>query len=360
MKTNKLLIFGFLILIVVACSDKMYRIDTQINSAGSGVRTIYARGDSAFLSGDTSHTPYLFSYSPDWRFMVIDTLHTKLDKNYNVGIRKSFRSTDELNSGLTVSKEQFPLLTPVEQLKKHFRWFYTYYSFKVVYHHLSEQLPVSIDKYMTKEEQKCWFQGDFSGYSGMTGYECKNELDDVAAKFDEWWGRNEYEISFNTVRHFAKETGGNPYFPELENVKDTLFVVLNLKDSIKNGGNVDVVSPERICNTLDAYFHTTAFSTLFSENKDRITHYYDEQKRIAEEIPNKISLEYRLLLPGKVFNTNADWNRSDTLIWKVNGLRLYASEDYKLLAESRKTNVWAFILTFLAGLGALIFGIRKK
>jgi len=73
-----------------------------------------------------------------------------------------------------------------------------------------------------------------------------------------------------------------------------------------------------------------------------------------------LSLEYHLTFPGKVFLTNAGWNRGDTLIWKIDPIRLYASENYRLTAESRKTNTWAFIVTFLVGLSTFVFFIRQK
>lgn len=361
MKTSKLLTLvttvSIFLMGIVACADKIYRMDTQINGNGSGERTIYAHGDSAFLLGDTSHNPFLFAYSSDWRFKEIDTVESVFDTSeiYNVNIQKSFRSIAELSDGLVFSEEIRPFLAPKERLEKHFRWFYTCYSFEVAYPHIST--PVSIDKYMNKDEQKCWFQGDFSIYRGMSGFECKDDLDNLEAKFGIWYAHNTYEVSFNTVRYFTEQAAGNPYFSGLENVRDTLFT-LNLKDLNKNDILKDI-SPELVCTMLDTCYHTTVFSNLFSANKDAMNRHFDEQMRIIKEIPNKILLEYHLILPGKVSFTNAAWNRSDTLIWKVNGIRLYASEDYRLSAESRETNVWAFVVTFLAGLVLLIFCVRQ-
>ena len=343
---------------IAACSDKYYRIDTQINGNGSGVRVIYAKGDSVFLSGDTSHNPFLFKYASDWHFETMDnTLESILNKDeiYNVGIRKTFRSVNELTDALSFSEELRPLIAPKEQLKKDFRWFYTYYSFEAVYPHLP--VPISINQYMNEDEQKCWFQGDFSIFRGQSGFECKEALDDIETSFYKWYIRNMYEVSFNIVRSFAEQAAANPYFSGLEAVKDTVFA-LNLKSS----GKTDFVQipPKDICSMLDAYYHTASFSSLFSENKDSINHYFDEQIRTMEEGPNQIRIEYHLNLPGKVFLTNSDWNYSDTLIWEINAIRLYASEDYILTAESRKTNVWAFILTFLVGIGMLTFCVRQK
>jgi len=361
MKTSKLLIFGitagFLILGVAACSEQMYRMDTQINDNGSGIRTIYVDGDSAFLAGDTLHNPFFFSYSSDWRLKTVDTLKAMFDKKiiYNVGISKPFRSVTEGSGGLLLPEGLRLFIAPKERLKKHFRWFYTYYSFEVVYPCLSA--PVSIDNYMSKDEQKCWFQGDFSIYRGNSGYECKDEMDDLEAKFYEWWLRNKYEVSFNTIRHFAEQISDNPPFSGLENVKDTVFS-LNKSDLKKVFDLNNDVQPEDVCKMLDTYFQTTVFSSFFSKNKDDINNYFNKCMQ-KWDAPNKVLLEYHLTFPGKVFQTNAGWNRGDTLIWKIDPIRLYASENYRLTAESRKTNIWAFIVTFLVGLSTFVF-FRKK
>jgi len=368
MKTSKIFILGFIASIlvsgIVSCADRIYKIDTQINSNGSGVRKIYAKGDSAFLAGDTSHNPFLFNYMQGWQLKVIDTVTTKKIedyKNYNVFVQKSFRSISELSDGLSFREEFRSFVVPTERLEKHFRWFYTYYTFKAAYSPFSIPLPVSIDKYMNKDEQRCWFQGDFSNYRGMSGIEYKGDLDDIEQKFKDWWLRNEYEISFNTVLHFAEQVVGNPLFSGLENVKDTLFV-LNLKATNKIDSLLDTdnrIPPKLICDMLDIYYHTKDFSTFYAKNKDEINRYFEEQANL-KEVPNGILLKYRLKLPGKVFSTNANRNSSDTLYWEIKGFQLYASEDYILTAESRKTNAWAFAVTFLAGFGALIFSLRKR
>jgi len=98
------------------------------------------------------------------------------------------------------------------------------------------------------------------------------------------------------------------------------------------------------------------FGIIYRMN--RVEYQINDRMSFMRILPTRI--EYHLILPGKVFLTNSDWNYSDTLIWEINAIRLYASEDYILTAESRKTNIWAFVLTFLVGIGMLTFCVRQK
>ena len=182
------------------------------------------------------------------------------------------------------------------------------------------------------------------------------DIPPIETRFNKWYMHNTYEVSYNTIRHFA-EQADDPYFSGLEAVKDTVFV-LSLNNLVINDFNK--ISPERVCTMLDDYFHTENFSTFFLANKDKINQYFDEQIYAMEEAPNQISLEYHLILPGKIFITNSDLNRNDTLIWRMSALRLYTAENYSITAESRKTNTWVFIVTFLVGIGAMFFIGRQR
>ena len=69
-------------------------------------------------------------------------------------------------------KEQMSSLAiPTEQLKKRFKWFYTYYIYTATYKELPDKGPVPLDKYLNKEEQIIWFRGDNAAFSGMNGIE---------------------------------------------------------------------------------------------------------------------------------------------------------------------------------------------
>ncbi len=53
---------------------------------------------------------------------------------------------------------------------------------------------------------------------------------------------------------------------------------------------------------------------------------------------------YKLILPGKIIQPNNAIVQGDTLVWKLSAYRLIPA-DYVIEAQSRKANIWAFLLT---------------
>lgn len=97
------------------------------------------------------------------------------------------------------------LAIPTEQLKKRFKWFYTYYIYTATYKELPDKGPVPLDKYLNKEEQIIWFRGDNAAFSGMNGIEQNDKLDKLEAKFGEWYNRSQYEIIWEVIRQFTSQ-----------------------------------------------------------------------------------------------------------------------------------------------------------
>jgi hypothetical protein len=264
---------------------------TTIHPNGSYLREVYAEKDSAFLAGN------------------------KYEEICSFG-------------------------APDESIQKHFRWFYTYYSFKTVYPTISAKTPISIDTYLNKSEQKLWFQGDFSAYAGMNGIELKDEMDDIEKRFWEWYTRNHYENYFEAIFDFEKKSENNQYLSKMQTVKDTLFQSLVPLNSIETAD---------IYLGLDSCFTTNYFSALYKKNKQSIDSLIEEKEDYINNLIENLfgkEIDYELIIPGTLLYTNAPINRQDTLIWKVNALR-FTADDYELIAESRSIHIWAFVVTFL-------------
>ena len=61
-----------------------------------------------------------------------------------------------------------PLAVPKEKLEKHFRWFYTYYTYTCDFQEIKDKGPIPMDKYLSKAEQLFLLQG-------KSGRLCRNE-----------------------------------------------------------------------------------------------------------------------------------------------------------------------------------------
>ncbi|GHT05360.1 hypothetical protein FACS189423_09400 [Bacteroidia bacterium] len=351
MKTNYRRIQTWIALSIVvigmASCVTNYKMTTTIRPDGSCLREIYAQGDSAFLAGNPAKNPYLFYLDSGWQITPVATENVpdRFGNEYNVKVSKTFRSIGEIASGLQLDEDVRPVAAPVESFQKHFRWFYTYYSFKAVYPDISAKIPVSIDNYLNKSEQKLWFQGDFSAYAGMNGIELKDEMDNIEKEFWKWYARNIFESNFEAVYDFEKLSGNNPYISQIQSVKDTLFQAL-----FKNFMSIDnQIETADIYQALDKNFKTNYFSNSYKNNQqpiDRLVETKEEPlKKLIENLFDK-EIEYELVIPGKLIYANTSVNRQDTLIWKVNAFR-FTTDDYELVAESRTVHIWAFGIAFL-------------
>jgi hypothetical protein len=324
---------------MASCVNSYYGVTTKINPDGSCLREIYARGDSAFLSGNRSHNPYMFYPDSSWQITPL----SKAAGKYNVKIGKTSVPFGEFASGLQIVDENLrALAAPQEILKRHSGWFYTGYTVKTVYPCILEKIPVAPDDYMSKDEQKMWFQGDFSAYTGMNGWELKNEMDGIENQFLIWYSRNVYEIYLETLSTLGKLSGNSPYISMLPEVKDSVFRMI-VKNN--NWGMYGDIMYGDINRSLDEYFQTTYFSDLYknAEIGEQIDSIWED--RLSNDLFTA-DIEYKLVIPGKLISANTSLISGDTLTWKITAVRLIPS-DYEITATFRTANVWAFVITIL-------------
>jgi hypothetical protein len=324
---------------------------TVVSPDGQVRKNIYTRGDSAFLSGDKSHNPFLFMLDSGWE---IEPCGQDTSRNYNVKITKQGRLAEDFSNPVPVEDYMRPLAVPQESMNKRFKWFYTCYTFTSRYLQLTEKGPVPITDYLDSAEMKLWFRGDLHNCPGMNGIELKDALDKIETKFCKWYSNSTYEISFEIIQSMAN-TSASPFAIRLPEIKDTLYTLISKKE-------VDEISPVKICQYLDNYFGTSDFSSIEKEHKKQIDSMYDEKTRLVNLFG--VSMDYELVMPGVVVTANTPFKNQDTLVWKIDAYRIFTG-DYILTAESRKPNPWSFIVTALltiisTGCFIKVFRKRKK
>jgi hypothetical protein len=333
MKTITSFIISCAMLFATTSCMEHYKIVTTVHPDASCFREIYAktRTPSSFLAGDMSANPYLFHVDSSWQITPVEK-----DPHFNVKIGKTFRGMDEISPSLSFEEHLRPVVAPVEHLQKRFRWFYTYYSFKAVYPSVAAMIPAPIDEYMSKAQQKMWFQGDFSDYNGMNGFELKDELDDADKNFEQFVNRFHYEFFFNALHDLIRLKENEQEIARLVAAKDSLR-----KDFLANVKSIFDVIPEEFNTILNA-----RFPALYERNKPQLDSLWAkiEEDKTFEIYEKEIT--YELLLPGKLLHANASFSKQDTLVWKVTAMR-FTLDDYELTAESRRIHAWAFILLFL-------------
>lgn len=361
--------FGYLsitlgLFVLAACSSN-HRMVTHIHPDGKLDREIYAYGDSAFMAGDLSSSPFLFSIQQGWQLIPLDSnipyvLFEKKEKLYdkedilNVKVKRTWNIWKD-SPCFTAKKESLePLAVPQEKLEKKFKWFYTYYTFTCNYRQIEDKGPVPMDRYLSEREQKLLFQGDQTGYSGMNGIELTEILDRLTDSFMKWYYDSQYEISYEIISQQITQSGNTTFTSRLQADKDSIKIFSS------NGKEEIEYSPKELCPILDSFYHTQDFSALYRNKKDQIDSRFEEKCRTLELFGNQI--KYELEMPGKLITANTSLREGEMLYWKVDAYRLLPS-DYILTAQSRIPNIWAFVVTGIFGLLALcglLYSRRRK
>ena len=353
MKTIKIFISAVAIIFAISCVPQHnYRMVTKLNRDGKAHRDIYTFGDSAFMSGNISENPFLFDISSNWNITRFDTsmnydfFGEKIE--YNVKISKSASSIEQYSKEANYDKDKKSFAAPEELLTKKFGLFYTRYYFKAVYKKLEYEVPVSIDNYLSKEEQIIWTQGNTDIYKTLNGCEINDYLNRINGKFLEWSSQNQFEISLKCIKKLTTEY-------DLDANKENIYELIDIEKEI---------SPEIVCSALGSFFKTDYFSKLYQAKKEIL------DKDFEYAIPLNlmgITISYELEIPvspdNKTVKTNAqiiDWK--GVLIWKVDGMRLLF-DDYSLNAEYKVLNKWAVFITLLLlfiAVSNIIVLVRKK
>lgn len=350
MKTNKYLsviVLGLMVICLTSCGN-YYRMTSRIHSDGSMYREVFALGDSAFMAGNRKHTPFFFSIDSGWKLTRLDsTISFSFwgePGNLNAKVSRTLTQVGAPCFETLPEKEYMkPLVVPHESLEKHFRWFYTYYTYRAVYEELPDKGPVPLDRYMTKEEQQIWFQGDKQACAGLNGMELKSRLDDIQSSFWQWYNRTQFELCCATIHEFAS----------LQNEKELLITTLDsCKETVykkyftDKDSEMEDISLEAVCKHFDEQEKTTFFTKLYQTNKAKMKSSLEERGKIIQLFDYTIWFE--VSMPGKLLAVDESGiqQQDDAIVWKVNAFRLL-SEEYVLRAESRTVNYWTFAVTIL-------------
>ena len=352
MKTSKIIVLSISLAIMASC-DTYYRIVTTIDRKGGAIREMYANGDSAFLSGDLSNTPFRFDLE-GWNITRFDSVEVfdyfGENKPFDVKVSRSANSVDSLSQYILhseFSEEGFrQLLAPKETLTKKFKWFYTDYTYTSIYNKLDYNAPIPIDKYMSKDERIIFAQGDTKYFGTTNGAQLVDELNDMSDNFWKWVTTNCFEVGLNIVKKYGGEIPDND--------REQIFAKYGGKDID------DIDDPKSVCTALDSFYVTDRFSKLYKQNEDAIDNEFENATSVFGLMNEYYTTE--LSVPGRVLSANAPVIDAEYLKWKVDGMRLLF-DDYTLTASYRVVNVWAFVISGLILLSAIILILaifRKK
>ena len=364
MKTNRFfIIVAAAALLMTSCSNRDERMLTIINEDGSCSREMSfhpVREDVMAPLNKTIQTHGLY-YNTDWErtwsVMGDSVRHAcPMTQQQWDSLQNVFADQNVPDKILMHLKAVRHLFKATSSLDKHFKWFYTDYTYKetLAITEINQIFPIPLDRFVSADSASYWFTGEPNLTEGLTGAEQKEMLDDIEARISQW---------------FCACTISNIYahvwlhYDEVKNPPVSKEQFLALKDSVVMSpavcninlfGNISQVS-----NILKDFYQSDAYTPLFSDSTrwERLLEIkYENYENLVRMKP---MLEY--VMPGKVIDAGNGVVEGNVVRYRFSGERLIP-HPYDVAITSRVTNVWAFIVTFLVIILAVgsFFYISKR
>lgn len=382
MKTTRALLLFVAAITVTSCSKPTDML-TVINSDGSCYREFSECPDSAFLTGNFSddHNPFPAKVDSTWKFAwkykesqlrtdfpiskeVFDSLkdfrlsNNNIEGRKNKGnilvfARKNYKSVEEMDTVFRFkSSNSWSDLNVKHRLKTKFCWFYTYYTYTEIYPKIETGFKIPVEKYLTKDEAMYWLTGQPDIVKGMNGVEMREFAGTIENKFQQWYNENLWTQEFSVLLsnyHLLKTPPVSQ--SELSALQDSIF-----------NSKVKQAEDFKMDQILDDFFKTKAFASFWDEKNNPMKKYESELKDAKYIQYFDKEFAYKLILPGKIIQSNNAIVQGDTLIWKLTAYRLTPA-DYVIEAQSRKANIWAVLITgivILLAIGSLIWKPKRR
>ena len=329
---------------LLSCSSCVtyYTAVPQLHPDGSLTETYYAGADSACLAGDLSSQPFFFELGEHWQTGPMDSPVVQWFIGDSAVM--NFYATRHLAPGDTASRlipasEDYaglPYLDGRQKWSRDWGLFYHTYTYTCRFPSTRDRMPAPLEDHMTPEEIRAWLTdaGDLRGMSGAEVYDMTSSLMD---KFSEWENHCYYEEIYRLITQTCGDTLTAAQ-------KKELFGQMRGKFTY----SIDGLSSTRKASIAMAKAMTDltgnpAFSHAIEAHLDQ----WDNSLERTEEsilMPMTLALMYKVEMPGRLVSANTDLKDNGVPVWKVDGLRLMAS-DVVIEATSRKANPLGFILT---------------
>ena len=378
MKTNRIyIILSALVVLMTSCTNRDERMLTVINEDGSCSREMSFHPYKEQVKASFNEPLEIngLYYNTDWErtwSVTGDSIRhacpmtqqqwdslQNVFANQNVPdkilmhTKRHYQNVSEMSDSLTRAVRH--LFKATASLDKHFKWFYTDYTYKETFAimDINQIFPVSLDRFVSADSASYWFTGEPNLAAGLTGAEQKEMLDDIETRISQWF--NACTMAFVYAQVWL-------CYDEVKNPPVSKEQYIELKDSIVMSSavrNMDLFcNINQVSNIIKDFYHSDAYAPLFSDSTKWERLLETKYKSFENLARMKPMLDY--MMPGKVIDAGNGVVEGNVVRYKFSGERLIP-HPYDVIITSRVINVWAFIITILIVLIAVgSFFYRRK
>ena len=314
----------------VSCDDPITIVTNIVHEDGSVTRRIEMKIYKKPLKLSDAQVPY----DSTWTMKDSISIDKKGDTTWIKTVEKYFRNTAEINLSYKNDSSSNRGITRLTKFKKSFRWFNTEYRFsEMIEKRFSAGYPVS--NFLNEKELKYFYTPESFKNSLEQG---KDSLiyralkDTVNKKTDKWMMRS---LVSECCVEFSKLTEG-------KGGKD-----LELK-KLKENEDRFMTILEKSNDNLDSLWKNGIILRQMIGDENALK-FKDDADTVIEKITKIMLSDFkgysvRISMPGKVIDSNGFIDSSSVLLWPVRG-EYFLTEPYEMYAESRVSNIWAWVVS---------------
>lgn len=369
MKTIKLYsILALALAMFCSCVDKSTRMLTVVNEDGSCTREYSISLDSVGLVDKAKSDYAAIMESPKWvkTWSVIgeeqrhtypmttaqyDSIQAMMNakgsfKNVRDTVMvyavRTFDNAEEMSKDFNEAFKETGIKAE-SKVEKTFKWFYTDYTFTETFKKVPDIELVPMTDYLTEDEISYLFTGFPSLLNGLDGEEANKVLEDIEKRCGKYYDANTFKDFTETIyNNYDKIKDAPVSKEEFKQLEDSLWQYVKDKDLASD-----------INKLLKEFFRSDAYNAYIDGNGDAFK---------TNKLSNLafINIPYRLMMPGTIIDNGNSFMEENIARFKVSGFYLIHN-DYTASVTSRKTNIWAFIVTgivLLLAIGSFI--IKRK
>jgi hypothetical protein len=340
------LIISIILLMAASCNEPETVVTNIVHPDGSVTRRIEMRNTENKFDISAIQVPF------DSTWIIKDSLEVggSADSVWVRRAEKRFASVDEINKAYKIDSGANKDISRHAEFRKKFKWFNNEYTFsEIIDKKMKYGYPVR--EYLNQEELN-WFYtpGNIieEKKNGPDSLKFRAFNDTVDKKLEKWYMKN---LVSEWIGEFALLTG-NKVAKEMT------------QESLKLRENEFVKIVEKNVEHFDSLWQNGTLLREFIGETNALK-YKKEADSAAVIATERFWVNFkpytlRTIMPGKLIYTNGLIDSAGLLLWPVNS-DFFLTEPYKMQAESKTPNRWAWIVSGLFLL-FVITGIilRKK
>lgn len=333
------IVFLLIIIFILGCG-RNYKVETIIYADGSCHRTFIVTDHEKIE--DFFKSEYPIPVDTTWNLVIEKDTVEGGDTIYIYKATKFFENVEQLNQLYVTDTSIYSCTGRTVELKRKFRWFYTYLEYIETYPKLFNQ--TSLVSYMdsvqysytklTHEEQQKYLKENFDSL----GAERFDE--EIETIYFNWMARSIFNELFDVVEKSAKNISNWPISDsDFKHKRDSLQIIMDTNEDKDIWDILNVI--------VD--FDSTLISNL---RQQKAFSEFEIKYRFFEDIFLESGYSNTIEMPGLIIETNSsrvsEYNKVE---WYVEWDK-YFTDDYKMYVQSRIINKWAF---WVSGIFVIFF-----